>query len=128
MVSRWSSAFTRKSLEDVLICLQVWSQRRLRLVWNGSRDDLFSRRCKDVFQKAFSRPPEDVLKRLWDVLKTSPRRCLDEVLKNGRLNLHFRPIKDVLGNKIKTFLRRLYDVFVSAGNVFLWMVLPWSKN
>ena len=27
MVSRWSFAFTRKSIEDVLIRLQFWSQR-----------------------------------------------------------------------------------------------------
>ena len=85
MVSRWSSAFTRKSLEDVLIRLQFWSQRRLRLVSNGSREDLFSRRCKDVFQKTFSRPPEDVLKRLLDVLKTSPGRRLDDVKRSSRL-------------------------------------------
>ena len=28
-----------------------WSQRHLRLVSNGIRDDLFLRRCEDVFQE-----------------------------------------------------------------------------
>ena len=72
MVSRWSFAFTRKSLENVL------------------------RRVKEA-------------------LRTSPGRRLDYVLKNGRRDFHFRPIKKVFEMQIKMNLRRLCDTFLSVG-------------
>ena len=118
MVSGWSSAFTRKSLEDVLIRLQFWSQRRLRQVWNGSCDDFFSRRCQDVFRKTFSRPER---------LKTS-LGCLENVswktswqcLEKRSLRLPFQTNKDVFETKIKTFfttsLCRLGIVYNGTGS------------
>ena len=36
-------------------------------------------------------------------------------MKKGRRDFHFRPVEDVFETKIKTFLRRLCDVFVSVG-------------
>ena len=50
-----------------------------------------------------------------DVLWTSSGRRLDVVLKKGRRDFHFRQICDVFETKIKTFLQRVCDVFVSAG-------------
>ena len=52
---------------------------------------------------------------LQDILRASPGRRLDDVLKKGHRVFHFRPIKDVFETKIKTFSRRLCDVFVSVG-------------
>ena len=52
---------------------------------------------------------------LEDVLRTSLGRRLEDVMKKGRRDFHFRPVEDVFETKIKTFLRRLCDVFVSAG-------------
>ena len=57
---------------------------------------------------------------LEDVLRTSPGRRLIDVLKKGRRDFHFRPIWDVFETKIKTFLRRLCDVFV--GWVYIWSI------
>ena len=37
--------------KDVLKTTYFWSQRRLRLVSNGNRDDFFLRRLQDVFQE-----------------------------------------------------------------------------
>ena len=60
--------------------------------------------------------PEKVLKDIFkEVLKASSGRRLGDVLKKGRRDFHFRPIYDVFETKIKTFLRRLCDVIVSAG-------------
>ena len=113
MVSRWSSAFTRNSLEGVLICLQLWSQRRLRLVWNGSRDDLYPRHPKDVFQKTFSRPPEDVF--LQDVLKTSPgKRLLENVLTTSWRKVVATSFSDQSKTSLRTKLIRFYDVFMTS--------------
>ena len=53
--------------KDVVETSYFWSQRRLRLVCNGSRD-VFSRRRQDVFQETSYRPLPG------DVLKTSSRR------------------------------------------------------
>ena len=50
-----------------------------------------------------------------EVLRTSSGRRLGDGLKKSRRNFHFRPIYDIFETQIKTFLRRLYDVFVSAG-------------
>ena len=50
-----------------------------------------------------------------EVLRTSSGRRLGDVLEKGRRDFHFRPIYDVFETKIKTFLRRLWDVIVSAG-------------
>ena len=64
--------------KDIVKTSYFWSERRLRLVWNGRRDDLFKdvvktssrKRPQDVFQETSSRPlPGDVLK----MSKTSPR-------------------------------------------------------
>ena len=41
----------QKRRKDVLKTSYFWSQRRLTLVSNGSRDDLFSKRRQDVFQE-----------------------------------------------------------------------------
>ena len=57
---------------------------------------------------------EDVFK---EVLGTSSGRRLGDALKKGRRDFHFRPIFDVFETKIKTFLRRLCDVIVSAGKI-----------
>ena len=57
---------------------------------------------------------EDVFK---EVLGTSSGRRLGDALKKGRRDFHFRPIYDVFETKIKTFLRRLCDVILSAGKV-----------
>ena len=50
-----------------------------------------------------------------EVLRTSSGRRLGDVLEKDRRDFHFRPIYDVFETKIKTFLRRLWDVIVSAG-------------
>ena len=47
--------------------------------------------------------------------KTSLGRVLDNVLTKVRRDFHFRPILDVFETKNKTFLRRIYDVFVPVG-------------
>ena len=63
---------TQRRRKDVVKTSQFWSQRGLRLVWNGSHDDLFLRRGQDVFQETSSRPlPGDVLKTSLRRLKTS---------------------------------------------------------
>ena len=58
-------------------------------------------------------------RRLGDVFKEALRtpfgRRLGDVLKEGRRDFHFRSIYDVFETKIKTLLRRLCDVIVSAG-------------
>ena len=43
---------TQKRGKDILKTSYFWSQRRLRLTSNGTRDDLFLRRPKDVLQEA----------------------------------------------------------------------------
>ena len=54
--------------KDVVKTSYFWCQRRLRLVWSGSHDGLFIRRCQDVFlATSWRRLPGDVL-------KTSSRR------------------------------------------------------
>ena len=53
--------------------------------------------------------PEDVF------LKTSRGRLLKDFFKKGHRDFHFRPVYQVFETKIKTFLRRLCDTFVSAG-------------
>ena len=56
---------TKRPRKDVVKTCYFWSQRRLRLVSNGSCDDFFLRRREDVFQETSSSPlPGDVLKRL----------------------------------------------------------------
>ena len=67
---------------------------------------------------------EVVLTRLKEVLRTSPERRLDDVLKKGLYNFHYRPTQDAFETKIKAFLRRYCDVFVSAGSI-LWIALSW---
>ena len=47
----FTSQPTQRRRKNVLKTSYFWSQRRLRLVSNGSRDDLFLRRCQDVFQE-----------------------------------------------------------------------------
>ena len=42
---------TQRRRKDVVKTSYFWSQRRLRLVWNGNRDDLFLRCRQDVFQE-----------------------------------------------------------------------------
>ena len=42
---------TQRCRKDVVKTSYFRSQRRLRLVWNASRDDLFLRRRQDVFQE-----------------------------------------------------------------------------
>ena len=42
---------TQKRCKDVLKTSYFWPQRRLKLVWNGSRDDLFLTPFQDVFQE-----------------------------------------------------------------------------
>ena len=65
------------------------------------------------FSFAFTRNDlEDVFKK---VFRTSSGRRLGDVFKKGRRDFHFRPIYDVFETKIKTFLRRLCDVILSAG-------------
>ena len=59
--------------KDVLKTSYFWSQRRPRLVWNESRDDLFSRRRQDVFQETSARRFPG------NVLKTSFRKCPQDV-------------------------------------------------
>ena len=46
------SQLAQRRLNDVVKTSSFWSQRRPRLVWNGSCDDLFLRRRQDVFQEA----------------------------------------------------------------------------
>ena len=71
---------------------------------------------------------EVVLTRLKEVLRTSSGRRLDDVLKKGLCNFHYRPIQDAFETKIKAFLRRYCDIFVSAGSILLFRILwiTWS--
>ena len=48
---------------------------------------------------------------LKEVLKTFPGKRLDDVLKTGRRNFHFRPIYDVFETKIEDVLRPLQEFF-----------------
>ena len=93
IVSRWSFAFTRKSLEKVL--------RRLKEVLRTSPRKSIEkvlRRLKEVLRMSPGRHLENVSWKmsrgslLEDVLRTSPGRHLDNVLKRGRRDFHFRPI------------------------------------
>ena len=70
------------------------------------------------FSFAFTRKGlDDVFK---EVLRTSSGRRLGDVLKKDLRDFHFRPVYDIFETKIKAFLRRLYDVIVSAGKVLLF--------
>ena len=48
---------SQRRRKDVVKTSLFWSQRRLRLVRNGSRDDLLLRRGQDDLQETYSRPP-----------------------------------------------------------------------
>ena len=70
--------------KNVLKTSYFWSQRRLRLVSNGSHDDIFLRRLEDVFQETYARPlPGDVLKTLPE---TSSRPLSGDVLKTSKIS------------------------------------------
>ena len=73
----------------------------LRLVWNGSRDDLSLRRPQDVFQKTSERrlPGNE--------LKTSSRRCPQDLLK-GVFKTFSGNSKRPLGDRIRTFYLRKF--------------------
>ena len=76
---------TQRRRKDLLKKPYFWSQRCLRLVSNGSRDDLFLRRPKDVFQGTSLGPFPG------DVLKTSFRRRRQDLFQETflrRLRLH----------------------------------------
>ena len=53
----------------------------------------------------------EVGRHLKEVLKTFPGRRLDDVLKTGRRDFHFRPIYDVFETKIEDVLRPLQNFF-----------------
>ena len=77
------------------------------MVWNGSHNDLFLRRCQDVFQETSSRSlPGDVLKTSLRRLKTFSRLFLGDILKTSlrRLKTFSRLF---LGDVLRTSLRGL---------------------
>ena len=76
---------TQRRRNDVVKTSSIWSQRRPRLIWNGSLDDSFfktsSRRLSgDVLKTSSKRRPQDVFQETsltvfpGDIFKTSSRR------------------------------------------------------
>ena len=76
---------TQRRRKDVVKTSSIWSQRRPRLIWNGSLDDSFfktsSRRLPgDVLKTSSKRRPQDVFQETsltlfpGDIFKTSSRR------------------------------------------------------
>ena len=77
---------TQRCRKDAVKAPYFWSQRRLRLVWNGSRNDLFLWHRQDFFQETSSRPfPEDVLK----TSKTSSKLFLIKAREHLETNYGF---------------------------------------
>ena len=54
-----------------------------------------------------------------EVLRMRSGKRLGDFFKKGRRDFHYRLIYNVFETNIKTFLRRLCDVIVSAGSEFV---------